>query len=201
MVRGRVRRGLLILAAIAAGLVIAVVAAIHTPMARGRALAWASSFLTRYHLEVDAGSLGYNAITRRITLTDVRLAAEGHHDRPFLIASRIEVKLPWSVYRRRFSIDHLVIDNGIVDIVRDDHNVVNLPPSSNAPTPEQARELDIRSLTLNGLDVQYEDQFRDWGVKVPRIESELLSTALGAQGNFGVRGGITFRLHERTMTM
>ena len=76
-------------------------------MARGRALAWASDFLTRYHLELEAGNLGYNAITRRITLTDVRLAAKGHKDRPFLIASRIEVQLPWSVFRRRFAIDHL----------------------------------------------------------------------------------------------
>ena len=170
-------------------------------MARGRALAWASSFLTRYHLELAAGNLGYNALTRRITLTDVRLAAEGFHDRPFLVASRIEVTLPWSVFRRRFAIDHLVIDSGIVDIVRDENNVVNLPPASTAPTPERARELDIRSLTLNGLDVQYEDQFRDWGVKVPRIESELLNTALGAKGNFAVRGTLAFRLRERTMTM
>ena len=107
MVRVRVRRGLVILAAIAAGLILLVVVAVHTPMARGRALAWASSFVTRYHLELEAGNLGYNAITRRITLTDVRLAAEGHHDRPFLIASRIEVTLPWSVFRRRFAIDHL----------------------------------------------------------------------------------------------
>jgi hypothetical protein len=38
--------------------------------------------------------------------------------------------------------------------------------------------------------VQYEDQFRDWGVNVPRIESELLNTALGAKGNFGVRGAM-----------
>ncbi len=108
-------------------------------MARSRALGWASGFLTRYHLELEAGSLGYNAITRRITLTDVRLAAEGHQDRPFLIASRIEVRLPWSVFRRRFAIEHLTIDQGIVDIVRDKNNVVNLPPSSNAPTPERAR--------------------------------------------------------------
>src|SRR6187397_733239 len=180
MVRVRVRRGLVILAAIAASLLLIVAVAIHTPMARGRALAWASSFLTRYHLELEAGDLAYNAITRRITLTDVRLAAEGHKSRPFLVASRIEVRLPWSVFRRRFAIDHLVIDKGIVDILRDKNNVVNLPPSSNAPTPEKARELDIRSLTLNGLDVQYEDQFRNWGVKIPRIESELLNTALGA---------------------
>ena len=201
MVGRRIRRGLIILAAIAAGLVLVALVAAHTPMARSRALAWSASFLTRYHLELETGNLAYNAITRRITLTDVRLAAEGHHDRPFLIASRIEVRLPWSVYRRRFAIEHLVIEQGIVDIHRDEHNVVNLPPSSNAPTPERARELDIRSLTLKGLDVQYEDKFRNWGVKVPRIESELLSTALGAKGNFAVRGSLAFHLRERVMTM
>ena len=155
------RKGLVILAAVAAAMVVAVLAIVHTPMARSRALAWASNFLTRYHLELEAGNLSYNAITRRITLTDVRLAAEGFHDRPFLIAHRIEVKLPLSVFQRRFAIDHLVIEQGIVDIVRDKNNVVNLPPSSNAATPERPRALDVRSLILNGLDVQYEVQFRD----------------------------------------
>ena len=200
MVR-RIRKGLIILTALAVGLMLAAVLAVHTPMARSRALAWSSNFLTRYHLELEAGNLSYNAFTRRITLTDVRLAAEGFRDRPFLIASRIEVKLPLSIFRRRFAIDHLVIDQGIVDIVRDKNNIVNLPPGSSGPTPDRARRLDIRSLTLNGLDVQYEDQVRDWGVKVSRIQSELLNTALGASGNFGVRGGITFRLRDRTMTM
>ena len=135
---------------------LAVIAAVHTPMARSRALAWSANFLTRYHLELEAGNLAYNAVTRRITLTDVRLAAEGHKDRPFLVAKRIEVRLPWSVFRRRFAIDHLVIDQGVVDIYRDKNNVVNLPPSSGGPTPERARRIDIRSLTLNGLDVQYQ---------------------------------------------
>jgi outer membrane protein insertion porin family len=193
------RRGLVITAAVIAVLVLAVLFGVHTPMARNRALAFSTNFVKRYNLDLAAGNLSYNALTRRITLTDVRLAAAGHRDRPFLIASRIEVELPWSVFRRRFAIDHLTIDNGIVDIIRDKSNVVNLPPSSGGPTPERARELDIRSLTLNGLDVQYEDQFRNWGVKVPRIESELLNTALGAAGNFGVRGELTFRLRERNM--
>jgi outer membrane protein assembly factor BamA/autotransporter translocation and assembly factor TamB len=201
MVGGRIRKWLIRLAAVAVGLVAAVLLAVHTPMARGRALSWASNFLTRYHLDLAAGNLSYNALTRRITLTDVRLAAEGHHDRPFLVASRIEVELPLSVFRRRFAIEHLVIDQGIVDIVRDKNNVVNLPPSSTRPTPERPREIDIRSLTFNGLDVQYEDRFRDWGVKVPRIEAALLNSALGAKGNFGVRGNIAFRLRDRVMTL
>jgi outer membrane protein insertion porin family len=201
MVMGRIRRGLMILAVVTAGLVLAVFALVHTSMARGRALAFASNFVRQYHLELEAGNLGYNAATRRITLTDVRLAAEGFKDRPFLVASRIEVRLPWSVFRRRFAIDHLVIDNGIVDIVRDEKNVVNLPPSSNAPTPERARRIEVRSLTLNGLDVHYEDKFRNWGVKVPRIESKLVNGELGATGAFAVRGGISFHMRDRVMTM
>jgi len=198
---GVIRKRLVILAAVAAGVLLAGLLALHTPWARGRALAWATNFITRYDLELAAGSLSYNAVTRRITVTDVRLAAKGFADRPFLIASRVQVELPWSVFRRRFAIDHLIIDRGVVDIYRDANNVVNLPPSSGAPTPERARELDIRSLTLNGLDVQYEDVPRDWGVKVPGIQSELLNTALGASGNFGVRGGIQIRLRQRTMDL
>ncbi|HEX4913191.1 MAG TPA: hypothetical protein VFV51_04495, partial [Vicinamibacterales bacterium] len=199
--RGRLRRWLIILTAIAAGLVLAVLAVVHTPMARNRALAWSSGFLARHHLVLEAGSLGYNAFTRRITLTDVRLAAEGHKDRPFLVAGRIEVKLPWSVFRRRFAVEHLIIDQGIVDIVRDKNNIVNLPPGSNRPTPEQPRRLDIRGLTLNGLDVQYTDEARNWGLKVPGIEAALVDGPLGANGRFGVRGELSFRLRDRVMTM
>jgi outer membrane protein assembly factor BamA/autotransporter translocation and assembly factor TamB len=197
----RIRRALVILAAVVVGLVLVAIFAVHTPWARGRALTFASDFITRYNLALDAGSLRYNALTRRITLTDVRLAAKGHEARPFLVASRIEVQLPWAVYRRRFSISHLEITNGIVDIHRDKNNVVNLPPGSNRPTPENPRRLNIRGITLDGLDVQYTDDARNWGVKVPRIQAELLDSPLGASGNFGVRGELTFRLRDRIMTM
>jgi outer membrane protein insertion porin family len=197
----RVRRILIVLILAVIGVVLASLLAAHTPWARGRALAWASDFVIRYNLSLEAGSLAYNALTRRVTLTDVRLAATGHEQRPFLIASRIDVSLPWSVFRRRFAIDHLEITNGIVDIYRDANNVVNLPPGSNRPTPERPRRIDIRNLTLRGLDVQYEDVPRNWGVKVPRIESQLIQSAAGAKGDFAVRGPLTFRLRDRTMTM
>ncbi len=146
-----------------AGVTLAALLLAHSPWARSRALTFARDFVTRYNLVLEAGSLGYNAVTRRITLTDVRLAAKGHEQRPFLVASRIEVQLPWTVYRRRFAIDHLEITGGIVDIYRDENNIVNLPPGSDRPTPEQPRRLDIRGLTLNGLDVQYTDAARNWG--------------------------------------
>ena len=197
----RVRRVFLLLILAVIGVILASLLAAHTPWARGRALTWATDFATRYNLALEAGSLSYNALTRRITLTDVRLAATGHEQRPFLIASRIEATLPWSVFRRRFAIDHLEITKGVVDIYRDANNIVNLPGGSNRPTPEQPRRLDLRNLALRGLDVQYEDAARNWGVKVPRIESQLMHTATGATGDFAVRGPLTFRLRDRTMTM
>lgn len=200
MVGVRIRKWLVVAAAVAAALVLAALLAVHTPLVRGRALAWGSAFVKRHHLELAAGNLSYNVLTRRITLSDVRLAAEGFTDHPFLVARRIEVTLPWSVYQR-FSIAHLEIDQGVVDVVRDANNVVNLPPGSNAPTPERPRRLVINALTLNGLDVQYEDQVRDWGVKVARIESALRNSAPGTTGEFGVRGGTTFRLRDRVMTL
>ena len=196
-----VRRGVIALAAVAVGLTLAVLLAIHTPWARGRALTWASDFVTRFNLALKADDLRYNAITRRITLRGVRLAAKGHEDRPFLIAQRIEVKLPWVIYRRRFEIDHLEIEGGLVDIYRDAHDVTNLPPTSNAPTPETPRRLTVHGLTLRGLDVQYNDKMRDWGFQVPRIESELLKTVLGTEGSFAIRGETAVRIKQRTMTL
>ena len=197
----RIRRALIVLAAVVVGLILASVLALHTPWARDRALTFARDFVERYNLVLEADSLGYNAVTRRVTLTDVRLAAKGHEHRPFLAAGRIELQLPWTVYRRRFAIDHLEITKGVVDIYRDENNVTNLPPGSNRPTPEQPRRLDIRGLTLRGLDVHYTDAARNWGLNVPGIESELLNTPVGAKGDFGVSGEMSFRLRERTMTM
>lgn len=199
MVGARLGKYLLIAAAGVVVFATLAVLAAHTPWARARALSWASRFVTRYHLDLEAGSLGYNALTRRVTLTDVRLAAEGHHDRPFFVASRIEVHLPWSVFQRRFAIDQLTIRDAIVDIVRDEHNVVNLPPGSNGPSPVQPRRLNLRALAIEGLDVQYEDRFRNWGVSVPRIASDLRNTASGASGTFAVRGPLRMHQHERVM--
>ena len=83
----RTRRSLIRLVLGAIGAILVAILAAHTPWARTRVLAAAARFVTRYHLDLQAGGLGYNLLTRRITLTDVRLAADGHHDRPFLVAA------------------------------------------------------------------------------------------------------------------
>ncbi|MEO8678764.1 MAG: translocation/assembly module TamB domain-containing protein [Vicinamibacterales bacterium] len=198
---GRLGRWLALGLVAIVALVSMVLLAAHTPWARARAFAWATDFVTQYHLSLKAGELSYNALTRRVTLTDVRLAAIGHEDQPFLIAKRLEATLPWSVYRRRFAIDHLEIDGGVVDIRRDAAGVTNLPPGSSGPAPENARRLDVRGLTFKTLDVRYDDLLHDWTLTVPGIESELSKSVLGAEGSFAVRGRTTVRLKQRTLTM
>ena len=133
------RRVVVLPAAVAAGTALVALVLIHTPWARHRALAWATDFVTRFDLTLRATDLGYNAFTRRITLTDVRLAAKGHDDRPFLVASRLDVQLPWMALRGPFAIDHLAIEGGVVDIHRDANGVVNLPPGSSQPHPTRTR--------------------------------------------------------------
>ena len=184
-----------------AALVSIVLLAAHTPWARARAFSWATAFAGRYQLALEAGDFGYNALTRRVTLSDVRLAAIGHEDAPFLTAKRIEVKLPWTVYRGRFAMDRLDLERGVVDIRRDPAGNTNLPPGSKGPSPETPRHLDLRGLTLKPIDLRYTDLQHDFDLTVPGIETTLTSSALGAEGAFAVRGQTALRLKQRTMTL
>ncbi len=175
--------------------------AVHTPWTRARVLAWATGFLTRYDLTLQAGALDYNALTRRVVVTEVRLAAVGHEDAPFLVARRIEVRLPWAAYRGHFSIDRLDIDGGVVDIRRDAHDVTNLPPSDGGPAPATPRRLDVRGLGLHAFQIRYTDVLRDFDLRVPDIDADLANRAPGAGGLFAIRGNTALRVQDRTLTL
>ena len=172
MVRGRVRRGLMILAAIAAGLLLAVfISHSHADGPRPRA---------RLGVELPpplpprtrGGEPGLQRdhpshYADRRAPRGRRASRTARSSSPTASKSGCRGASSGAASRSITSSSTTASSTS----VRDENNVVNLPPSSNAPTPERARRLDIRSLTLNGLDVQYEDKFRNWGVKVPRIES------------------------------
>src|SRR5215203_1295622 len=82
--------------------VAAVAIALHTPPVQRRILSWSIGELERrFSLELSADSLRFNLITRRVVLSNVKLAATAHRDDPFFTANAITVKLPWVVYRGR----------------------------------------------------------------------------------------------------
>ncbi len=67
-----------------------------------RILQWSIGELERrFDLDLTADSLSFNLVTLRVVMTNVRLAAVGHHDDPFFTAESVEVRLPWAVYRGR----------------------------------------------------------------------------------------------------
>ncbi len=200
--RAKLWRGLAIVAVLLAALMVSAVLVAHTSWARARALNWAVTFLdARYRLVLSARALDYNALTRRVALDEVRLAARGHEDQPFFTAKRVEVHLPRSVYSGVFFIDSLGIDGGATDIVRDEEGVSNLPPSSGGPTSPIARRVDIRAIAFDGFSLRYIDRLRDLALSVPRMAANLKYQSGGATGPFWIHGQTTFRRHEQTITL
>ena len=57
---------------------------LHTNPVQSRVLGWSIGELERrFDLDLSADDLHYNLVLRRVTLTNVRLAAVGHRDNPF----------------------------------------------------------------------------------------------------------------------
>ena len=114
----------------------------------------------RFDLDLSADDLRYNLVARRVVLTNVRLAAIGHHDNPVDTANAVTVRVPWLVFRGMLRFDEIEVDRGLVTITRDENDRSNLPPGRprdpNAPT----RRLDVRGLTINALDFIYRDKRR-----------------------------------------
>jgi outer membrane protein insertion porin family len=202
MKAARLGRALAMVAVLLAALIVSAVLVAHTSWARGRALNWATTFLdARYRLVLSARDLSYNALTRRVALDEVRLAARGHEEAPFFTAKRVEVRLPRSIYSGIFAIDSLSIEGGATDIVRDETGVSNLPPSSGGPTSPIARRIEIRALAFEGFNLRYIDRLRDLALAIPGMAANLKHQSGGATGPFWIHGQTTFRRHEQTITL
>jgi autotransporter translocation and assembly factor TamB len=147
---------------------------VHTPpVAR-----WGRDWLVRqvaaqWQLDLATSRLGVNLFTRRVTLDDVRLAAPGHADEPFLTARRLEARLPWAVFGGTVRVSMLEVDDGRVWLVREGGAIVNLPPSSGQPPPAVARRFDLRGLRVRNLAVDYEDRTGDVDVSVTALTLSL----------------------------
>lgn len=126
-----------------------------------------------WELDLQASALDYNLLTRRVSLSDVRLSAPGHGDQPFLVARRISAALPWAVFVGTVRISSLEVDDGVVRLVREDGVIVNLPPSSGLSAPAEPRRLDLRGLTIRNLDVEYVDRTGDIDVTVRGLQAAL----------------------------
>jgi outer membrane protein assembly complex protein YaeT len=203
-VRIRVRRLLAISAIAVVALVLAALFALHTTTVQSRILAWSVSELEkRFDLNLTADVLDYNLFTRRVLLTNVRLAAKGHEDNPFFGSSRVSVRLPWVAYRGRLRFDEVIVDGGKVLITRDQEGISNLPPGRGRRDPNAPpRRVDVRGLVVRDLDFQYRDYRRDVEIHAPGVRTDLVYVmGEGAAGPFAIDRDLIVRVGKRRVVV
>lgn len=186
-------------------IVVVAVLVLHTNPVQARILQWSVGELERrFDLDLAADDLHYNLATRRVTMTNVRLAALDHLDDPFFVAETVGVKLPWAVFRGRVRFDEVTVGRGSVTIFRDADGESNLPPGRGERDPNApARRIDIRGLQVRNLDFIYRDFQRDIEISTPRIRTDLAwdAVAEGASGAFAIEDDVLIRVGERRVTM
>lgn len=189
---------LAVLALIVVGLLI-----LHTNPIQRRILDWSVGELERrFDLDLTADDLHFNLAARRVTLTNVRLAAVGHEDNPFFVARAVNVKLPWAAYRGRLRFDEVAIDTGSVTITRDAAGVSNLPPGRGTRDPNApARRIDIRGLVIRQLDFEYRDLQRDIEIRTPHIRTDLEWDGDGARGPLAIEQELLIRVRNRSVAI
>jgi outer membrane protein assembly complex protein YaeT len=189
------------------GLVVLVVAAVlvlHTNPVQSRILAWSIDELQRrFDLDLSADDLHFNLVTRRVTMTNVRLAAEGHHDRPFFAADTVIVQLPWAAYRGQLRFDDIEVQEGRVLVHRDAHGVSNLPAARRPRDPDAPpRRIDARALTVRNLEFMYRDERRGIEVFAPAVRTDLeYEIGEGASGPFAIGGDLIVRFGQRRVVV
>ena len=187
-----------------ATLIVVALIALHTNAIQSRLLTWSIGELERrFDLDLSADDLHYNLASRRFALTNVRLAAVGHHDNPFFTANAVTVRLPWAIYGGTLRFNEIEVDHGVVTITRDENDRSNLPPGRgrrdpNAPT----RRLDVQGLTVNALDFIYQDRRRAVEIKATGFSTDLdYQVASGATGPFKIAGGVEVRTRSQRVTI
>ena len=190
----RVRRFFAISAVAVMAIVVLAFIALHTPPVQSRILGWSIEELERrFSLDLSADRLQFNLASRRVVMTNVRLAAVGHHDDPFFTASAVTVKLPWAAYRGRLRFDAIEVDGGHVTINRDASGVSNLPPGGTRNPDAPVRRLDVGALLVRSLDFRYHDEQHDVDIETPGIRTDLkhkIETDLTHEANRGATGPI-----------
>jgi hypothetical protein len=200
----RMRRAVAVSAAVAAVVVLALLAVVHTPPVRSRALAWVARTLdTSFGLVLTADTFRYNLFTGGATLTNVRLAAKGHEAQPFFTAARVQADLPLAAYAGSLILDEVAVGGGL-EIVIDANGVSNLPgDDTDEEPPATPRSLALRGLRLTDFAFLYDDRTTPLRIAATGIDAALERREIrvfdGITGPFAVRAGVDVQLGERAL--
>lgn len=195
----------LAIAAIALGLLLALVGVAHAPFVRTRVLALAVE-----RLRADAGidarieRLDYNLLTLGVSIGRTSLTAVDAAS-PFLTLDGVQLNLPWSIVTGTLVIESLEIFRPSVTIVRAADGRLNLPAAQDDVVAEPSAPLgpvDIGRLAIRDLRVGYADRPGDLSLDGASITLEM-SRAGGPplSGRLSMSGAIEVVVGERKTTM
>jgi outer membrane protein assembly complex protein YaeT len=199
-----VRRAAAISAVAVAALVAVTLLVVQSALVRRPLLEWVTDYLRReagLHLAFE--EFRYSLLARRVTARGVTLAAVGHETTPLFTADALEVRLPWEAYRGRLVFQSITLEGARVVVATGADGVSNLPPADPEPTPppQTPRRIDIRGLTIRGLDFEYrhvpdEIDIRVGGLSAD-LEGRMVQVFAGVTGPIAIDEGVAIRIGER----
>ena len=151
------RVGVAAAAIVAAGAI--VLALLHAPFVRTRALAMLVGRLAQAGIVARAEEFDYNLLTLSVRLGGVSLAKPDAAATPFLTAKEIRAALPWAIVSGRFTIESVEIVSPVATLRRDGQGHDNWtiqggPRSSAAPPSIHIARIIVRDFALDWTDQQ-----------------------------------------------
>ena len=171
----RVRRVLLVVLALAAGIVGAGLV-LHSAPVRALVLRYATRRIeAQYQIRVTAARLDYNLASMRVGLAGVVVASAATPGRPFFEAGYVGATLTRAALVGDFAVAEVVVTAGHVTVVRTAQGT-NLPASTRAGggTPAALR---IAHIVIPGMAVEIRDETDDLTLTIPALSIDLAATA------------------------
>ncbi len=143
-------------------------ALVHTPPVRRAVLRRAIVTLQdRTGIVLFADRLSYNVAALRVTLTNVKAAAEETPNLPFLHTDTVSVSLPWSALLGPFRLGSVLLDNARVYIVRREDGTTNLPRTNSDATGSGA--VPVGRLAVAQLAIEMADAVSGFALSLPAL--------------------------------
>jgi outer membrane protein assembly factor BamA/autotransporter translocation and assembly factor TamB len=133
-------------------------ALLHAPFVRARALTMLAGRLADAGVVARADELDYNLLTLSVRMTGVSVATPGAATTPFFTAKEIRASLPWAILAGRIAINSIDIVSPAVTLRRDAQGHDNWTIQSAARSSASPPSIHIARLIVRDLAVDWTDE-------------------------------------------
>jgi outer membrane protein insertion porin family len=191
----------LAVAGLLVALLIVMLGVVHTPLVRGRVLAWVVERLRAdAGIRADIEHFEYNLATLRVSIGRTTLAAADQGE-PFLTLEGARLDLPWSIVTGRIAIESFEIVGPAITITRDRDGRLNLPAIEEPAPPEESGALgsiDIGYLAVRNLRIGYVDHALELSVEGGAVTLDMVRSDRAAlAGRLTLSDSVALKLADR----